>query len=111
MSEFKSTPTVIRIFTHDTQLPANLDEHFQGEKSDLAPIIFFVIKKTIAFDATVGHAINLPMFNERMFTGGLAVVAKKIMTARGVKMRDAEVGRFERDQLCPWLLFFHGRFI
>ncbi|HWD92627.1 MAG TPA: hypothetical protein VG938_09780 [Verrucomicrobiae bacterium] len=81
----------------DAYVPANLVKNFQCEKSNLAPVIIFVVEKTIAFDAPAGHAVNLLLFNDRMPAGRLAVVAEKIMARRGIKTRDVNARGFEGD--------------
>src|SRR5208282_6226471 len=74
-----------RHFVSHPQCETNRFVGFPGEKSDLAFVIFLVVKKAVASKAASGNTFYLRHLHNRIFGGWLTVASKEIMARRNVE--------------------------
>ncbi len=70
------------------EFSAELVEHLEREKCDLALVIILIIKETVSADAVTCHAFDRGHFNCREIVRFPAVMTEKIVAGRDVKMPD-----------------------
>ncbi len=73
------------------QLRAKLLKHFEGEESNLAFIIFFVIKESVSFDSAPSQAMNFRALQNRIPAGRPFVMAEEIMAGRNKKLNHTNI--------------------
>ncbi|MCX6924915.1 MAG: hypothetical protein NT154_17135 [Verrucomicrobia bacterium] len=53
-------------------------------------VVFLEVKEAVAPDATPGHAVDVIHFDNGMLPGGLAVVAKEVVTRGDEQLADLD---------------------